>query len=205
MMRKSFAAAVASAVALVGFAGSASAAATVALRWADGTDMTDLITTGQTAAAQVVLIAGQENSDGAAISIDYSAALGVIQVMSITERHVAPLSVTGLGSATDQPAMGIISNLYALCFGLNCLQNGQSYVMGTIVFQRTGAAGSGNREIAPFVDTSSTDGVLDGLGSDITGSTSFVPAFVNVPEPGAVSLLVMGLGGMLLAGRGRRS
>jgi hypothetical protein len=28
---------------------------------------------------------------------------------------------------------------------------------------------------------------------------------MNVPEPGAISLLIMGLGGMMLAGRGRRS
>jgi len=205
MMRKSFAAAVASAVALVGFAGLASASATIDLLWSDGTTLTDLTTTGQTAAAQVILTAGPGSSDGAALSIDYSAALGVVQVMSITERHVAPLGVTGLGTTTDHPATGIISNLYSLCFGINCLAAGSSYVMGTIVFQRTGATGSGEREIAPFVDTTSTDGILDGFGSDITATSTFNSAFVNVPEPGAISLLVMGLGGVLLAGRGRRS
>jgi hypothetical protein len=205
MMRKFFAAAVASAVALVGFAGSAIASATIDLLWPDGTTMTDLVNEGDSAVVNVVLTAGPNSSDGGGLSIDYSSALGILQVTAVSATHAAPLSGTGLGEPTDNPTTGIISNMNDFCFGLNCLVAGSSYLMGTITFQRTGAVGSGDKEIVPFVDTTSTDGLLDGLGSDVSSTSTFNSAFVNVPEPGAISLLVMGLGGMLLAGRGRRS
>ena len=47
---------------------------------------------------------------------------------------------------------------------------------------------------------------LDPIGIVIDSTSTFNGAtLINVPEPGALSLLVMGLSGMLLAGRGRRS
>jgi len=204
MMRKFFAAAVVSAVALVGFAGMASASATIDLIWAGDGTQTTLDSSGQTAVMNVILTAGPNSSDGAGISVDYSAALGALTVTAFKSNQVAPLNV-GLGTTTNDAVNGVIRNIVALCFGLNCLPAGQSFLLGTITFARTGADASGNKEIIPFVDTSSTDAVLDGFGSDISSTSNFNSAFVNVPEPGAISLLVMGLGGMLLAGRGRRS
>jgi len=203
MMRKFFAAAVASAVALVGFAGMAGASATIDLIWAgDGTNTT-LDSSGQTAVLNVILTPGPGNSDGAGISIDYSAALGALTVTAFKSNQVSPLNV-GLGVTTNDDVNGVIRNMNALCLGINCLPAGQSFLLGTVTFARTGATASGEKAIIPFVDLTSTDGVLDGFGSDISATTTFNSAFVNVPEPGAISLIVMGLGGMLLAGRGRR-
>jgi hypothetical protein len=76
--------------------------------------------------------------------------------------------------------------------------------LGTVTFHKDSLV-NGTFEIA--VDAGGlNDGVLDGLGTDISAATTFNNAWlINVPEPGALSLLVMGVGGMLLAGRGRRS
>ena len=82
---------------------------------------------------------------------------------------------------------------------------GATFQLGTVTFQRNAAAASGVLEIPVLVAAGTSDGILNGNGIDISADTAFNSAFVNVPEPGAISLLVMGLGGVLLAGRGRKS
>jgi len=186
-------------VALAGFAGSAAATATIDLIWA--ATGTDTISGAQATSANivlnVVLTAGPGSSDGAGISIDYSSLVGTSSVVTFASNQVAPLNI-GLGTTTD--SAGVIHNMNALCLGINCLPSGSSFLLGTITF--TGLTGAGSFTITPFVDTASTDGVLDGFGSDISATSIFNNAFVNVvPEPGTFSLLGMGLAGLYAVGR----
>ncbi len=70
--------------------------------------------------------------------------------------------------------------------------------MGTITFHSiTGAPGSFQIDSFFF----GTDGIGDGFFVDITGATTLNSAFAVVPEPGTLSLLGMGLGGLYVVGR----
>ena len=234
-MRKFFAVALGSMVALAGFAGVASASATVDLVWIDvsGTDtagnpiclrpakrncpqlgstiqsigVTDSITLG------VLITAGPGSILTAGVDVDYRSAqpklsVGGFQAFSTTRPLVyLPLLlfdppnnfvdgwVQFLG-AGSQPFQGL---------GIG-LSPGASAYLGTVTFHKDELI-NGTFEIA--VGTDGPDGISGVIkldGGDISGITTYNGAFLlNVPEPGALSLLVMGLGGMLLAGRGRRS
>jgi hypothetical protein len=220
-----------SAVALMGFAGAANASATVDLVWIDvsvtatngaviclraakrncpqlGSTLIDPSVSDNITLA-VILTAGGNDSIGGSVSVDYSDAipkLGVtgFQSMSTTiPMFYLPLN---LGSTFD--AGGYIANVNAgaappISQGIG-LPAGVTAYLGTVSFHKDQLI-NGTSEIRPNTENAG-DGVLDGAGTDISGTTTFNSAFVvNVPEPGALSLLVMGLGGMLLAGRGRRS
>jgi len=205
-MRKFFAAAVASAVALVGFAGIASASATIDLIWAgNSTDTTGTVLDSSNITLQVILTAGAAGSQGAGVSVDYSGVSGLTAV-SFASTPAGPLPL-GLGSTTDLG--GRIDNVNSAALppyvGTGLTAAGQSHQLGTITFHKSVDVGNGTFEI--FSDANGpTDDVLNLSGGVITDTTTFNSAFlINVPEPGAIAMLAMGLGGMLLAGRGRRS
>jgi hypothetical protein len=209
-MRKFFAAAVVSAVALVGFAGAAGASATIDLIWND--NGTDTIGPGvpDTAAIRlnVILTAGPLGSQGAGVSVDYSQVAGLSVVSFSNTPCVNPCSLPStLGPATDTGSRVENINSAAIIFlgiGTGLTAEGQSHQLGTVTFNKSGV-GNGTFEITSDANGPS-DGVLDLAGNDITSTTTFNSALlINVPEPGAVAMLIMGLGGMLLAGRGRRS
>jgi len=124
---------------------------------------------------------------------------------TIKPAYWLPLAV---GTTTDQDPF--VDNINAAASpptssGLG-LPAGQSAYLGTVSFHKDLVV-NGTFEITVGNNgPGGTDGILDGGGGDITSTTTFNSAYlVNVPEPGALSLLVMGVGGMLLAGRGRRS
>jgi hypothetical protein len=79
------------------------------------------------------------------------------------------------------------------------LLSGTSFVLGTVTFQRNATPGSGS--IAVDVILTGTDHILDGGGIIIDGTTTFNSGFAVVPEPGTLSLLGMGLGGLYVVGR----
>jgi hypothetical protein len=234
-MRKFFAVAMGSAVALLGFAGAANASATVDLVWIDvsttatsgaviclraakrncpvlgsvigltGTTVavTDSITLG------VILTPGPGDSIGAGVSVDYTeavATVGVTAFQALTTTLPLVYLPLALGTVTDTGTrVELIGAGAAPPVGSGIgLPSGVTAYLGTVTFHKDVLV-NGTFEIA--VDTGgAADGVLDGLGGDISASTTFNNAWlINVPEPGALSLLVMGVGGMLLAGRGRRS
>ena len=205
-MRKFFAAAVASAVALVGFAGIASASATLDLIWADnGTDeIGPGVPDNTSITLQVILTAGAGGSQGAGVSVDYSG-VGDLTVVSFASTPGGPLPFP-LGTTTDTGSRveNINSGALPPYVGTG-LSVGQSHQLGTVTFNKGAAVGNGTFEIR--VDANGgTDDVLNLAGGVITSTSTFNSAFlINVPEPGAIAMLAMGLGGMLLAGRGRRS
>jgi len=205
-MRKFLAAAVVSAAALVGFAGVANASATVDLFWGtngtppDGTTEIDMLNTSDLATAQVILTAGPLGSLGGGVSVVYSGVSGALDVVDYRSTPAPPLSVP-LGTPVDTGTS--IQNIGA--GGFSPLLAGNTFQLGTVTFQRNALSASGRLEIPVLVAPGTSDGILNGNGIDITSTTTFNSAFVNVPEPGAISLLVMGLGGVLLAGRGRKS
>jgi hypothetical protein len=157
----------------------------------------------------VILTAGPLGSIGGSVSVDYSDAqpkLGVTTFQSMTTTVPSawlPLflgETTDLGGAIDGINAGAAPSVGA---GIG-LPPGQTAYLGTVSFHKDVLVNGTHDIILGAFGTK--DGVADGVGNDITDTTTFNSAvLINVPEPGALSLLVMGVGGMLLAGRGRRS
>jgi hypothetical protein len=231
-MRKFFAIAMGSLVALAGFAGTANASATVDLIWID-VSTTDTAgnpvclkaakrncpqlgtTTSSVAASDEIALlvqvtAGPEGMVGGSVSVDYGELMSTFSVsgfQSFLTTKPGFYWPAGLGVATNIPPLIDGLNATALPFltpsvGLG-LPAGSTAYLGTVTFHEDILNnGTFNLDVGAF-------GPFDALGdlgyNDITSTTTFNPAaVVNVPEPGALSLLVMGLGGMLLAGRGRK-
>jgi hypothetical protein len=223
-----------SAVALLGFAGAANASATIDLVWIDvsttstsgaviclraanrdcpviGSQLITTAVASDNITLAVIITAGPVGSAGGSVSVNYS--------------DVVPqLSVTGFQSlTTTKPffylplALGTAFDSGTVIDGLNAgaapdvgeglgigLPSGVTAYLGTVSFHQDTIV-NGTFTLDVNAD-GALDGVLDIFGNDITSTTTFNDAtLVNVPEPGALSLLVMGVGGMLLAGRGRRS
>jgi uncharacterized membrane protein len=203
------AAAVGSAVALVGFAGAANASATVDLIWAkNGTDQISAVNLSSAITLQVILTAGPNGSYGAGVSIDYNPTAGKLVMLGYSSTPSDPegdnLLPLQLGDPIDTGTRieNINSVAFPPFFGTGLLE-GQSHQLGTVTFHKGGIA-EGTFEIG--VDgNGATDGVLDGTGRDITLVTTFNGArLINTPELGTLPLLIT-VGGMMLAGRGRRS
>jgi len=224
-MRKFFAVAMGSVVALVGFASTANASATVDLQWIDNAEAVNctkatqrnctlLGTTMNNVAVSdnitllVLLTAGPNGSIGAGVSVNYAEMEVGLNVDRFRRFNTKPTLPSFLGVISDQPPY--INNVNAaaapsLGNGIGLPAGGSAY-LGTVSFVKDTLV-NGTFEIMVGTDgPGNTDQVLDGAGNTITSTTTFNSAYlVNVPEPGALSLLVLGVGGMLLAGRGRRS
>ena len=229
-MRKFFAVAMGSVVALAGFASTANASATVDLIWIDKSDTTCLrpirrdcprlgttlgvdpeIATSDNVTLLVLLTAGPGGSIGGGVSVDYSSATATYTVndfrslTTIKPAYWLPLAV---GTTTDQDPF--VDNINAAASpptssGLG-LPAGQSAYLGTVSFHKDLVV-NGTFEITVGNNgPGGTDGILDGGGADITGTTAFNSAYlVNVPEPNSLFALVTGTGGLLLARRCRKS
>jgi len=182
-------------VALAGFAGSASASATIDLIWVvSGTDTTSNVATSSNITLNVVLTAGANGSWGGALSIDYTALTGdftIITFSSVTSGFL-PLTIPPTTNSGTQ-----INNINAA--GFAPVPAGTSVVIGTITFHNnTGSLGSFQIDVGTFIIS---DAVLDGFGADISGTTTFNSGFAVVPEPSTLFLLSMGLSGLYVVGR----
>jgi len=207
-MRKFFVAAVVSAVALVGFAGAAGASATIDLIWnSTGTDTISDVPDTSAIRLNVIVTAGPLGVQGAGVSVDYSQVAGLDVVTFANTPCTNPCSLPStLGPAVDTGSRVEGINSTSIPFlGIGTgLSEGQSHQLGTVTFNKA-LVGNGTFTITSDA-AGPNDGILDLPGNDISSTSNFNSAFlVNVPEPGAVAMLIMGLGGMLLAGRGRRS
>ena len=203
------AAAVGSAVALVGFAGAANASATVDLIWADtGTDQISAVNLSSAITLQVILTAGPNGSYGGGVSVDYGATAGKLVMLGYSSTPSDPagdnLLPIQLGEPLDtgRRIENINSVAFPPFFGTGLLE-GQSHQLGTVTFHK-GAIAENTFEIGVDAD-GPTDAILDGTGREITFTTTFNGArLINAPELGTLPLLIT-VGGMMLAGRGRRS
>jgi len=199
------AAALGSVVALVGFAGAASASATIDLIWIDvinvdsdgnpiclqpanrdcpqlGTTIssvavTDNITLG------VIIAAGPGGIFGASVSVNYGDALPVLSVTkfgSLTTPISLPLS---LGPTTNEPPF--IDSIAASMFhgyGIG-LSAGQTAYLGTVSFHKDLSA-NGTFEITVGVDgPREFDDVLDRSRNNISSTTTFNSAFLVDIDP----------------------
>ena len=212
-MRKFFAVALGSAVALAGFAGAANATATIDLIWTSstnpdviglGTNTLEGVNPSDSITLSVILVAGAAGSSGAGVSIDYSDAIGKLGVIGYmaTPGSAFPISFSppiDTGSRVEN------INTVALIFsGIGTgLQDGQSAQLGTVTFHKDTLVAE------TFVITSDilggADSILDFDGNVINNAIFNSAVLMNVPEPGALSMLILGLGGLSLVGRGRRS
>lgn len=183
-------------VALAGFAGSANASATIDLLWAsNGTNTISSVTTSSSIVLEVWLTAGANGSMGGGVSIDYSALVGDFLVTSAVNLNGGLLPGSfGAPVVTASQVQGI--QAFAFPPTPAGIAAGTSFLMGTVTFHSiTGAPGSFQ------IDSLFTggDGIADGLGVPIV--PTFNSAFAVVPEPGTLSLLGMGLGGLYAVGR----
>jgi hypothetical protein len=211
-MRKFFAVAMGSLVALFGSAGAANASATVDLIWIDisivdtngipiclkslnrncpqlGTTLssvavTDNITLG------LIITAGPGGLMGAGVSVDYSDVLPTLSVngfRSLTTTNPAYWLPTSLGVVSDMPPFIDNFSALSLTFAANGigLPAGQSAYLGTVSFHKDQLL-NGTFEVAVGAfGPSGTDGVGDLAGQDITSTTTFNSAFVVDSGPTA--------------------
>ena len=156
----------------------------------------------------VTLTGGARGTDGGGYSVDYTELAPNFTATQSNIFSTVPHFDKSIGfPAIDATA---VTNINALRFTFagtgSGLLAGQSAYLGTITFHED-TLENGTFEVKPFGRPGQDAFAYRDTGTQIPDellikNTAFV---VNVPEPGALSLLVMGLGGMLLAGRGRRS
>ena len=200
-MRKFFAAALGSAVALVGFAGAAHASATITLLWGGADDETGGANVSETFTLHVILTAGPQGVSSVSTTTNFfeAFATGTVSVDSFAcVPGVLACIFPGFDAGDGQ--------IQSLSLGATTggMAAGSSDVIGTITFHQTFQT-PGEFEFRPLL-IAGQDNVFNLARETIASTTLFESAFlVNVPEPGALAMLAMGLGGMLLAGRGRRS
>ncbi len=180
-MRSVIAANVIGFLALLGFAGAASASATIDLIWENsGTDTTSSVASSNNLTLNVVLTAGANGSWGGLVSVDYSNLVGHFAVIRFQSLPGGPLPL-GLDVEVDTGSriegIGAIGISPSLGTGLLA---GQSWIIGTVTFHNT------TGETGVFTVTSDADGasdsVADLVGIDITNTTAFNSATAVVLE-----------------------
>ncbi len=185
-------------VALVGFAATANATQTIDLLWGGVTTSISSVATSSNLVLHVVLTNGENQlSQGGGVTVDYSAAVGKLTVVTFQNIVGGPLGLA-LGSTTDTGTQ--IRNINAgafIPFVGSGLGIGATYLLGTVTFHKE-AGSEGTFNITSAI--TATDGLIAADGS-LSVPVLNGASLTNVPEPGTVSLLALGLGGLAFAAR----
>ena len=198
-----FATSVGSVVALVGFAGTANASATVDLIWIDKTDTActddgrrDCPRLGATISSvavrsdnitlAVILTAGPGGILAGGVSVDYNEFLPTISVVgfqSLTTKIPFWYLPATIPTTTKQSPFIDNINAHAVFLGIG-LPSGVSAYLGTVSFHKD-ATVNGIFEISVGTNgPGNTDAILDSIGNNITTTTTFNSAFLVVlPTP----------------------
>jgi len=221
-VRRFFAAAVGSVLALAGFAGVAQPSATIDLIWKDnGTNEIGFGGPGfQEIQLNVILTAGPAGSEGAGVSVDFREFGAETLVLSASREfndNPTPANTPSSGSDSVLPIQGELPqiretrveliNAVCICdLGIGTgLEAGQSHQLGYVTFNVALLDRSVRYTITSDADGPS-DGVLDGDGNEILPKTeiTFNSAFLELPEPGALPVLGSGIAVLALVYRRRR-
>jgi hypothetical protein len=189
--------------ALFGFAATANASQVIDLIWSNGataigTNTSSAVATSSNIVLNVILTNNEPLlSQGGGVTVDYSDAVGKLTVVSFQTFLSGALGFN-LGTTTDTGTQ--VRNVNAAAFipftgtGLGV---GATYLLGTVTFHKE-AGPTGTFNITSVL--TATDAFIDSAGATsvavLNGAT-----LTNVPEPGTVSLLALGLGGLAFAAR----
>lgn len=201
-------------VVLVVLAGAANASATVDLLWIGkngspaGSGAVTTSVSSDTLTLGIFVTAGPNDVSSIGISVDYSSGtFGNFAVVGFSNapNGLAPFAFT-VGSISDTGTR--ISNYNASAFG-GALVSGATYQAGTLQLHQVGPA-TGTFTVAPVIIGApiSTDMISDGASNNISGTSTFNGAAIvnaSTPEPGTALLLGLGLCGLTVASRRRRS
>jgi hypothetical protein len=183
-------------VALVGFAGTASALfdTTISLIWADTGTSSYTDPTGSIVLNVVVNTGpGPSTTVGGSISVDYSAALGELTFFSAANAGAPDWFFSPLGVPLDTGTQ--VQHVNAVSLAPQPFST--SVLLGTITFTVTAGAPGTFNLITLFT------GFDDIEDMDLGGGFG-TASITRTPEPGTLSLLVMGLGGLYAVGRRQR-
>jgi hypothetical protein len=197
-MRKFFAAAAGSVVALAGFAGVAHPSATIDLIW-DDTGTNQIGASGdQEIQLNVILTAGPGGSEGGGVSVDFSVIEDAIEEAILVVDIDTPLNTPSVGADSALPIelefpqirvsrVELINSLCLCDLGIGTgLEAGQSHQLGYVTFNVAPLASllRDRWEIRSDADGPS-DGVLDGDGNEILPKTdiTFNSAFLTIGIP----------------------
>ncbi len=188
-------------VALVGFAATANAAQTIDLLWGGVSTSLTSVSTSSNLVLHVRLRNGEnELSLGGGVTVDYSDAIGKLTVVTFK-------NIVGTGNALGL-ALGVVTDTGTQIRNINAgalipfvgtgLGIGATYLLGTVTFHKEGPGPFGTFNITSAI--TATDGLVVASGGTSVPILNGA-SLTNVPEPGTVSLLALGLGGLAFAAR----